>query len=276
MGCVASGLIADELNKEADPTNGHGGHSISHIVSLTSTTYGLLTLDSPCSKPPDKGSRRFALSLAPSPPTARIVFHRTTPSAGAAAATEPQAPEVINAWELMDGLDGDAAVKVASPCPPVGEKAVVFYSTTLGGIRKTFEDCNRVRAVLEGLGVAVSERDVSMHSAYKEELRGLLVAVAGGGMQPQGAGVPRVFIKGQHVGGAEEVVSMHEEGRLAAMVEGLPRARAGEVCEGCGGVRFVPCFECNGSRKLVTDKCKMALRCPECNENGLVLCPICC
>ncbi|CAN6466338.1 unnamed protein product [Victoria cruziana] len=270
MGCVASGLIADELNKEADPT---GGHSISHIVSLTSTTYGLLTLDSPRTKPADKGSRRFALSLAPSPPSGsvpRIVLQRTTPKAAAA---ETRTPEVINAWELMDGLDGEGAGKGASPCPPGGEKAVVFYSTTLGGIRKTFEDCNRVRAVLEGLGVAVNERDVSMHSGYREELRGLLAAVGGG---VRGAGVPRVFIKGQHVGGAEEVVKMHEEGRLAAMVEGMDKARAGEVCEGCGGVRFVPCFECNGSRKLVTDKCKMALRCPECNENGLVLCPICC
>ncbi|KAG7017462.1 hypothetical protein SDJN02_19327, partial [Cucurbita argyrosperma subsp. argyrosperma] len=37
-------------------------------------------------------------------------------------------------------------------CPPGGETAVVIYTTTLRGIRKTFEDCNKVRSMVESVG----------------------------------------------------------------------------------------------------------------------------
>ncbi|KAH0448059.1 hypothetical protein IEQ34_021859 [Dendrobium chrysotoxum] len=38
-------------------------------------------------------------------------------------------------------------------CPPEGEQVVVLYTTTLQAIHKSFEDCNTVRIMLEGLGV---------------------------------------------------------------------------------------------------------------------------
>jgi glutaredoxin domain-containing cysteine-rich protein 1 len=59
-------------------------------------------------------------------------------------------------------------------CPPDGAQAAVLYTTTLRGIRKTFEDCNAVRAALEGLGVWIRERDVSMDMGFREELRHLM------------------------------------------------------------------------------------------------------
>nr|CAD1841580.1 unnamed protein product [Ananas comosus var. bracteatus] len=47
-------------------------------------------------------------------------------------------------------------------CPPGGEEAVIVYTTSLRGIRKTFEDCGRVRLLLRSLGAAFHERDVAM------------------------------------------------------------------------------------------------------------------
>jgi len=150
-------------------------------------------------------------------------------------------------------------------CPPGGADAVVLYTTTLRGIRRTFEECNAVRAAVEAHDVKVIERDVSMDSGYREELRRLL-----GGREVR---VPAVFVRGRHVGGAAEVARLEEEGKLRALLEGLPRARV--WCAGCAGVRFVMCRNCNGSRKVLDADRKETVKCGECNENGLVRCPIC-
>jgi glutaredoxin len=158
------------------------------------------------------------------------------------------------------------AIVAEGKCPPGGADAVVLYTTTLRGIRKTFEECNAVRAAIEAHDVKVIERDVSMDSGYREELRLLL-----GGRELR---VPAVFVRGKHVGGAAEVTKMEEQGKLKALLQGLPRARV--WCAGCAGVRFVMCRDCNGSRKVRVDgEPKETAQCGECNENGLVRCPIC-
>uniref|UniRef100_A0A0D9W4N7 Glutaredoxin domain-containing protein n=1 Tax=Leersia perrieri TaxID=77586 RepID=A0A0D9W4N7_9ORYZ len=162
------------------------------------------------------------------------------------------------------------AMVAEGKCPPGGADAVVLYTTTLRGIRRTFEECNAVRAAIEAHDVKVIERDVSMDSGYREELRLLL---GGGG---KGVRVPAVFVRGRHVGGAAEVSKLEEEGKLKALLQGLPRARV--WCAGCAGVRFVMCRDCNGSRKVRVDdgeRKKETVQCGECNENGLVRCPIC-
>lgn len=51
---------------------------------------------------------------------------------------------------------------------------MVLYTTTLRGIRKTFEDCNNVRDALESYEICISERDVSMHLEFRNELRKLM------------------------------------------------------------------------------------------------------
>lgn len=150
-------------------------------------------------------------------------------------------------------------------CPPGGDKSVVLYTTTLRGIRKTFEDCNNAREILKSFGLSIDERDVSMHLEFRNELRELMGKVVC---------VPRMFIKGRYIGGAEEVAKFHEDGRLSELLQGLPKEMNGGNCDGCGGVRFVPCLECSGSCKLV-DEDKKIIRCPDCNENGLIQCPIC-
>ncbi|KAF3794203.1 Uncharacterized protein EJ110_NYTH07834 [Nymphaea thermarum] len=156
-------------------------------------------------------------------------------------------------------------------CPPRGEDGVVvLYVTSLRGIRKTYEDCRGVRLILRGLGVLVDERDVSMHSGYKDELRTLFG-------EPGPGPLPRLFIGGRYIGGADEVRQLHDSGKLSALVEGLPlRAAGGSACEGCGDIRFVPCETCHGSCKVYEEERDEFLRCPDCNENGIVRCSLCC
>ncbi|OMO82245.1 Glutaredoxin [Corchorus capsularis] len=151
-------------------------------------------------------------------------------------------------------------------CPPGGENAVVIYTTTLRGIRKTFEECNSVRSIIESYHIHILERDISMDSGYKEELRKLT--------ETKEVKVPLVFVKGRSIGGVEEIVKLEEEGKLEFLFDGIPRAI--RVCQGCGGVRFVMCKECNGSCKVLDGTQKKKMRCGECNENGLIQCPICC
>ncbi|KAH7513717.1 hypothetical protein FEM48_Zijuj11G0010800 [Ziziphus jujuba var. spinosa] len=154
-------------------------------------------------------------------------------------------------------------------CPPGGNDSVVLYTTSLGGVRKTYEDCNRVRAMLEGHRVVFDERDVALHGGFLSELKELIG-------EEEGVSVPRLFVKGRYLGGAEQVVELNETGRLGKMLSYAKVERGiGRLgCEGCGGARFVPCLECGGSCKVVVDGDKKQ-RCSVCNENGLVHCPAC-
>lgn len=147
------------------------------------------------------------------------------------------------------------------------EDRVVLYYTSLRGIRKTYEECCTVRMIFRGFRVCVDERDISMDSSYRKELQSLLGGKA--------VSLPQVFIKGMYIGGAEETKQLHEEGELAGLLEGIPVKGSGFVCESCGDARFLPCPNCNGSRKIFEEEEGKLRRCPDCNENGLVRCPSC-
>ncbi|XP_047333181.1 uncharacterized protein At3g28850 [Impatiens glandulifera] len=151
--------------------------------------------------------------------------------------------------------------------PPGGSDTVVLYSTSLGGVRKTYEDCNRVRSILENHQVVFDERDVSLHGEFLSELRELI--------GEEGRVVPRLFVKGRYIGGAEVVVGLNDAGRLARLWSRVrvERGVGRQGCDGCGGARFVPCLDCGGSCKIVVGDEKE--RCSKCNENGLAHCPLC-
>ncbi|KZV47511.1 hypothetical protein F511_29609 [Dorcoceras hygrometricum] len=174
-----------------------------------------------------------------------------------------------------------------------GKHKLIVYFTSLRGVRKTYEDCCHVRVILKGLGVKVDERDVSMHSRFKDELKELLRGELG-----HSVGLPRVFLGESYIGGADEIRRLNEEGKLEKMVEKcefLHYSKGGggngHVCEACGDIRFVPCETCSGSCKIYYEgeydygdeeeseenehECGFR-RCQDCNENGLVLCPVCC
>ncbi|KAG6480469.1 uncharacterized protein LOC122018646 [Zingiber officinale] len=184
-------------------------------------------------------------------------------------------------WWRRDPLEGYPERR-----PPGNHEGVVLYTTTLRGVRRTFEDCETARRVVEGhaldAGVTVDERDVSLHGEFLREVRELVG-------EEEEAAVPRLFVRGRYVGGVEKVVELSETGKLREMMRWVARrSAAGKTddqkggssggrreCEGCGGARFLPCLECNGSRKVVGDDGKTVERCDECNENGLMLCPLC-
>ncbi|KAF6159979.1 hypothetical protein GIB67_033063 [Kingdonia uniflora] len=165
----------------------------------------------------------------------------------------------------------------ASKCSPYRrEDKVTLYFTTLRGVRKTYEDCCQVRVILKGLGIRVDERDVSIHYGFREELEELL----GPGFSGQ---LPRVFVSGNSIGGAEEIRQMHEDGELEKVLEGCELLEGG-VCGLCADVRFVPCENCSGSCKIYYQgdqdgehgrDVEGFQRCPDCNENGLEMCPEC-
>jgi glutaredoxin domain-containing cysteine-rich protein 1 len=79
-------------------------------------------------------------------------------------------------------------------------------------------DCNGVRALLKSLGAPFQERDVSM---------------AGDKAVP-----PRLFVRGRDLGGAGQVLSLHEQGRLALLLL-CGEAGARSRCDACAGVGFV-------------------------------------
>lgn len=155
---------------------------------------------------------------------------------------------------------------------PGTEDRVVIYFTSLRGIRKTYADCYAVRMIFKGFRVYLDERDISMDSAYKKELQSVL--------GEKTVSLPQVFINGMHIGGADVVRQLNETGELPKMLKGLPtrtlKPGLGYMCEGCGDMRFIPCPNCSGSRKVFDEDEEKLKRCPECNENGLVRCPECC
>ncbi|XP_055815334.1 uncharacterized protein At5g39865 [Solanum dulcamara] len=156
-------------------------------------------------------------------------------------------------------------------CPPGGKDTIIFYTTSLRGIRKTFEDCNMIRFLLESFHVVYYERDVSINIEYRDELWQIL----GGRIVP-----PRLFIKGRHIGGANEVVGLHEQGILMKLLHDIPLISSNFPCKGCSGIRFVLCLSCHGCCKIIDqdqgkDTNGYRIRCPKCNENGLIKCPVC-
>ncbi|GAA0172795.1 oxidoreductase [Lithospermum erythrorhizon] len=313
MGCVSSTLLSND--NEFNQIGGSATFS-HHIVSLTSTTYGFLALEPPPTPPPPPPESHPSPTTTPTPPRLTLGALFTSPCTKNEAAevinswelmagldSTPQQSFRISKSDVNDNKENSnpniqknckdfSDVKVGFSrkcvpvmkynkldeyekiCPPNGEHSVVIYTTTLRGVRKTFEDCNVVRSAIEGFGVSIFERDIWMDRGFRDELRELLKCKENSEMIP-----PRVFIKGKYIGGVEEVVWIFEDGELGELLQGLPRLKAGYVCEGCGGARFLPCFSCNGSCKMVDDGVRgrtMVVRCSNCNENGLVQCPICC
>lgn len=166
-------------------------------------------------------------------------------------------------WKLLEEFE--------FKCPPGGIDSVIFYTTTLRGIRKTFEDCSKIRFLLDSFKVVYIERDTSMHMKFKEELWETL--------EDRKTLPPRLFVRGRYIGGAEEVLTLHEQGKLKPLFAEIPVQNSSGLCEGCDGVRFVICFACDGRHRIVTEseeKQSYDYECPHCNENGLIVCPYCC
>lgn len=114
----------------------------------------------------------------------------------------------------------------------------------------------------------MDERDLSMDSGFLSELQGILGR--------KNVTLPRVFIGGRYVGGADEIRWLHETGELTKLIQGLvPVAPDAGFCDACGGHGFVLCDQCSGSHKVYSEKRNEFRSCTACNENGLIRCPSC-
>ncbi|KAK9733152.1 hypothetical protein RND81_04G047200 [Saponaria officinalis] len=169
----------------------------------------------------------------------------------------------------------DPLTEFDEKCPPGGMDSVIFYTTSLRGIRKTFEDCQSIRFLLQSFGVIFYERDVSVHTEYRDELW----RVMGEKSLP-----PRLFIRGRYIGGADKVLTLNEQGKLRPLFRDIPIDFSEGPCRVCCGLRFMLCYNCDGSRKVFKDDDHggggggnggVWTKCLECNENGLVVCPLC-
>lgn len=241
---------------------------------------------------PDKASQSSSFSCSsfkdvqelfadetPKPTTSRrasIVFHRVRfvnsllrawsnlPSEGQSQLRfHPEEPQPV--LKFVDPKSTKSTVPTRSEAVPVSEKRIIVYFTSLRVVRSTFEDCRTVRSILRGFRVSIDERDLSMDSGFLTELQQIL--------GKKKLILPAVFIGAEYFGGAEEIRQLHETGELKKLIEGLPTADSG-ACEVCGGYRFILCEECNGSRKLFTEKTGFKT-CTVCNENGLIRCHSC-
>ncbi|CAM8961969.1 unnamed protein product [Rhodiola kirilowii] len=183
--------------------------------------------------------------------------------------SEEQEPPLKLQKTEHDDEDDDPLTKFEVKCPPGGSDTIILYTTTLHTIRKTFEDCQSIRFLLQTFKVEYFERDVSMHAEY----RGEMCRVLG----DEKVVPPRLFVKGRYVGGAEEVLRLHEQGKFRVLLKGVRIDEGNGMCDGCGGMRFVLCFKCSGSCRVAAavgggwEKCGGG-----CNENGLIVCPYCC
>ncbi|KAF8087705.1 hypothetical protein N665_0570s0018 [Sinapis alba] len=146
---------------------------------------------------------------------------------------------------------------------------VVLYYTSLRIVRKTFEECRAVRAILQRLRIPIDERDLTMDSRFHEELH----AVFG----TKKVELPKVFIGGRFIGGTEEIKKLNESDELRKMVGELPPSdgRFSENCELCRGWRFVVCEICNGSHKILSENKTGFMSCTVCTVQGLVRCSSC-
>ncbi|XP_066399279.1 uncharacterized protein At5g39865-like [Miscanthus floridulus] len=286
-----------------------------HVVRLTSSTLGSLELDKALPRPTEPAAVRAPTRLAPRTPTMTppnepedidawalmvgLEDHSPLLAApfGRHSFSFPVAtvPQDLTASAKVTPLPmprPDAAALVIGgevKAPP--PRRAVLYFTSLRGVRATYEDCCLARAILKGYGVRLDERDVSMHRGFRDELRGLL-GLGGGALAKcwAPAALPSLFVDGELVGNAEELKRLHEAGELAAKLAGCESAAAAGACDACGDLRFVLCEVCSGSCKVYVDdeddpeeegdECGGGgagfRRCTECNENGIVRCPVCC
>lgn len=103
------------------------------------------------------------------------------------------------------------------PLPPrtAGSDAnkVVLYVTTMGGIPKTFNDCNTIRAALRAYRVDFVEKDLFDRPDHLREVRELLAGTS------YKLPVPVLCINGKPVGDAGNLLELRDQERLAALFE---------------------------------------------------------
>lgn len=151
------------------------------------------------------------------------------------------------------------------------KKKVIIYTTSMTVVRESADKCKAVRNILQTHMVRYEEKDLFMSSENQKELLDRLGTSA--------IVLPQVFADGIHIGGYDEIQKKNETGELKHIFMNFTKIQLRSHCDTCGGYRFLPCKHCHGSKKslhrneFTEEFC--ALRCMQCDENGLVRCEDC-
>lgn len=153
----------------------------------------------------------------------------------------------------------------------VEEGRVIVYTTSMGVVRGTFQQCLKVKTTLRTLLIAFEERDIFMCKAYQKELADR--------MSVHDVTVPQVFVDGNLLGDWERIEKLNENGVLRQILRPYKSGSANNPCKKCGGYSLLVCVNCNGSKKSVHrnkfTNSTLPLRCTNCDDNGLVACDFC-
>ncbi|KAK7387474.1 hypothetical protein VNO78_28308 [Psophocarpus tetragonolobus] len=212
------------------------------------------------SAPPPNRSRSCSVSCSSFKDIQTILQAESEPPS-------PKSPSLFRRFSLLRSFSSPRGVPSPLPPPPDSDRAaVVIYYTSLRVVRRTYDECRAVRSILRGFAVAMDERDVSVDERFREELQQILGR--------RTVALPSVFVGGGYIGGAEEVRKLYENGELHDLIGRLPKSQR-NMCDMCGGLRFVVCDECDGSHKVFGEKSGVFRSCSSCNSNGLIRCPAC-
>ena len=144
---------------------------------------------------------------------------------------------------------------------------IVVYTTSLGFIRKTKADCVLVKKILRCLMLKSEERDL-LDRQFRHEFINLF----------PGRSPPQVVICNQHIGGAKELQTLVETGRIQELTKTIEKVSFyADSCVNCAGYGYTNCYMCAGScrskifrvgRQLNFLKCTVCrdglIRCIEC------------
>lgn len=149
------------------------------------------------------------------------------------------------------------------------EGKVCVYTTSLKAVRETYDRCLVVKKILQTHCVRYEERDVS----ERREHYGQLCRRLG----RQSVAVPQLFAGGDHIGDDARVVQLNETGELRSLLQPFQKLDGVQpICTHCGGLRFVPCSTCGGSKKSpLANAFKPSLKCMLCDKRGLTRCDAC-
>uniref|UniRef100_A0A8I6YHE5 Glutaredoxin domain-containing protein n=1 Tax=Hordeum vulgare subsp. vulgare TaxID=112509 RepID=A0A8I6YHE5_HORVV len=127
---------------------------------------------------------------------------------------------------------------------------VVLYTASASASRRrgrASADLYALRALLQGYGLTMDERDVSTSKAHRSELKSLLAA------RGCAFSLPQLLVGGRPVGGPDDVRKLHQSGGLRPLLDGSPRPCRAFVCQACKRVGSEPCSECSEARNKMLD-----------------------
>ncbi|KAL4229799.1 Glutaredoxin domain-containing cysteine-rich protein 1 [Mactra antiquata] len=148
---------------------------------------------------------------------------------------------------------------------------IIVYTTSMTVVRESADKCKSIRHILQTHMVRYEERDMFMSDENQKELRERLGQSA--------INIPHVFADGVYIGDFDAVQKLNETGELRNLFKNYTKIQVRSSCDKCGGYRYLPCSFCHGSKKslhrneFTEEFC--ALRCMQCDENGLMRCDEC-